>query len=186
MHAAAAGSVARFLCKKLSIDRDEAFTAGIVHDTGKIILDSLYADFYGEVLQRVATGDVSIYKVEEDVIGLTHAQIGEELAVSWNLGPELVAAIAHHHSPGRAGADEEIASLVHIGDVMARRLGVGSGGDSTVPDIDPAALKKLSVSSNQLTKVGVRHHLGRKWCRLPPCRPEVGGRHQVRSDRGFK
>ncbi len=152
VHSAGVGSVARFLCKKLSIDRDEAFTAGIVHDMGKIILDSLYADFYGDVLKRVAEGDVSIYEAEEDVVGLTHAQIGEELAESWNLGPELVATIAHHHRPSRAEGDAEIACLVHIGDVIARRLSVGSGGDSNVPDIEPDALKTLSVSSDQLTE----------------------------------
>ena len=152
VHAAGVGSVARFLCKKLSIDRDEAFTAGIVHDIGKIIFDSLYADFYSDVLKQVAAEDVSIYQAEEEVIGLTHAQIGEKLAEAWNLGPELVSAIGYHHSPDRAEGDEEIATLVHIGDVVARRLDVGSGGDSTVPDIDPGALKKLGVSSDQLTE----------------------------------
>lgn len=152
VHAAGVGSVARFLCKKLSIDRDEAFTAGIVHDTGKIILDSLYADFYKDVLKRVAENDVSIYEAEEEVIGLTHATIGQELAESWNLGPELSAAIAHHHQPGRADGDEEIACLVHVGDAVARRMGVGSGGDSKVPEIDPEVLKKLSVSTDQLSE----------------------------------
>jgi len=62
-HAAGVGSVARFLCKELKIDRDEAFTAGIVHDMGKIILDSMYAEFYKDVLTKVQNEAVSLYDV---------------------------------------------------------------------------------------------------------------------------
>tara|TARA_B100001013_G_C24257095_1_gene303427 strand:+ start:172 stop:525 length:354 start_codon:yes stop_codon:yes gene_type:complete len=47
VHSAAVSSVTRFLTKKLKLDRAEGFAAGIVHDMGKIVLDALYADFYG-------------------------------------------------------------------------------------------------------------------------------------------
>jgi HD-like signal output (HDOD) protein len=151
-HSAGVGSVARFICKEMKIDRDEAFTAGIVHDMGKIVLDALYADFYREVLAKVAQEGVGIYQAEDEIIGLAHTRIGEELAETWNLGPELVAAIAHHHLPKRAEGDAQIAHLIHVGDCVTRKLGVGSGGDSVVPEVSEESFKALGVSSDQLVE----------------------------------
>ena len=140
-HSAGVGSVARFICKELKIERDEAFTAGIVHDMGKIILDSLYSEFYRDVLARVESKGVSIYDAEEEIIGITHTKIGEELAEAWNLSPELVSAITNHHRPKRAEHDKQIAHLIHVSDCMTRKLGVGSGGDSVVPEISEESFK---------------------------------------------
>ncbi len=58
LHSAAVGTIARFLCTRLELNRPEAFTAGIIHDMGKIIFDSLYKDFYTEVMSRVKMGDI--------------------------------------------------------------------------------------------------------------------------------
>jgi HD-like signal output (HDOD) protein/CheY-like chemotaxis protein len=150
LHSTAAGSVARFLSNKLSLGRDEAFTSGIVHDMGKIILDALYSDFYAEVLTKVSESPITIYDAEEDVIGLNHCQIGLELAQAWNLPPELSEAVAYHHRPSIAEKDKEIASLVNLGDAIARELGVGSGGDQAEVKAHPAALKRLQVTQDQL------------------------------------
>ena len=151
-HSAGGGSVARFICKELKIERDEAFTAGIVHDMGKIILDSMYADFYKDVLAQVGSEEVAIVDAEDEIIGLNHTKIGEELAEAWNLSPDLITAIAHHHKPKRAEGDPQIAHLVHVGDCVARRMGVGSGGDSVTPDIAEESFKTLGISSDQLTE----------------------------------
>ena len=152
VHSAAVGSVTRFLTKKLKLDREEGFTAGIVHDMGKIVLDALYSDFYGEVLSRVEEANISLYAAEQEVMGLNHSLIGRELAETWNLPPELTEAIAFHHRPARAEKDPEIASLVHLGDAISRKLGAGSGGDATVPEPLPFALKRLNITSEQLTE----------------------------------
>ena len=65
---------------------------------------------------------------------IEHGQIGRELAESWGLPAELIEAVACHHRPMRSEKDVQIASLVHVSDAVARKLGVGSGGDSTVPE----------------------------------------------------
>ena len=152
IHSAGVGSVARFICNKLKIDRDEAFTAGIVHDMGKIVLDSLYAEFYRDVLAKTQSEEISIYDAEESIIGLTHTTIGKELAESWNLSPELVSAVAHHHHPRKAEQDKQIAHLIHVGDCVARKLGMGSGGDAVVPKVPEESFKELGISSDQLTE----------------------------------
>jgi HD-like signal output (HDOD) protein len=94
----------------------------------------------------------SLYDAEEETIGLTHTKIGEELAESWNLGPELITAITHHHRPKRAEQDAQIAHLVHVGDCVARKMGIGSGGDSVVPDVSEESFKELGILSDQLSE----------------------------------
>jgi putative nucleotidyltransferase with HDIG domain len=149
-HSAACGSIVRSIARRKQIDREDAFTAGILHDIGKVVLDGLYGEFYATVLQTVAQQNVSISQAEESALGTSHAALGEELAVSWDIPPGLVQAISHHHRPERADLDAELACLVHVGDALARNLGVGSGGDPLVPVINPFAYKQLSVDPEEL------------------------------------
>lgn len=151
-HSAACGSIVRFLARKLRIPRDDAFTSGILHDMGKIILDGLYSSFYAGVLARVETERISVLEAEESGLGLSHASLGKELAQSWGIPPRLVEAITYHHRPGRAELDPELASLVHIGDAVSRNLGIGSGGDPFVPVIHSFAFTQLAVDPSDLGK----------------------------------
>ena len=152
IHSIGCGSVARFLCKKLGMKREDSFTAGIVHDMGKIILDALYPDYYAEVIKVVAEGKRSIREAEEQVLSIDHTSIGLELATHWNLPGELLEAVAHHHAPSKAQTDPQIASLIHVSDAMSRRLKVGSGGDPGVPEPDPRALERLELTPERLTE----------------------------------
>ena len=149
-HSAACGSVVRFISKKLRIVREEGFTSGILHDIGKIILDSLYADFYKGVLNAVVERNISIEEAEDQTLGMSHAKLGHELAESWGIPSRLAEAISHHHRPGKAELDPEIASLVHIADAVCRNLGFGSGGDSLVPVIHPFAFNQVAVEPQDL------------------------------------
>jgi hypothetical protein len=62
----------------------------------------------------------------------------------------LAEAISHHHRPGKAELDPEIASLVHIADAACRNLGFGSGGDALVPVIHPFAFNQVAVEPQDL------------------------------------
>jgi len=150
LHSAAVGACARVLTEKLNLDRPESFTAGIIHDMGKIILDALYTDFFAEAIARVQSSDLTLYQAEEETIGLNHCQIGRELCENWNLPVELIEAVSYHHRPSSAEKDSQMASLIHLGDILSRKFGVGSGGDSQVPEPMPGAFKRLQITEEQL------------------------------------
>lgn len=149
-HATAVGSIVRFIAKKMNIQREECFTAGILHDIGKIVLDGLFSEFYSGVLKAVNEQSLSILEAEERVIGLTHTKLGHELAESWGIPSVLAQAILYHHRPKSSDSDAELASLVHIADASARNQAFGSGGDPYVPAIHPSAFEHLEVSGNEL------------------------------------
>jgi HD-like signal output (HDOD) protein len=117
---------------------------------GKIIFDSLYTDFYAEVLSHVKIGHISIYHAEESTIGLNHCQIGRELCEAWQLPPDLIEAVAHHHHPTCSATDTEIASLIHISNFLAHKLQLGSGGDTLIPEPQSGALLRLQIKIETL------------------------------------
>lgn len=150
-HSAAVGSIVRFITKKMKLDREEAFTSGILHDIGKVILDGLFAEFYANVIKSVNENKLHILDAEETSLSLTHAKLGQELAESWGIPPRLIEAISYHHSPKRADLDCELACLVHVADAIARNLKYGSGGDPYVPVIQKFALEQLAISAEDIT-----------------------------------
>jgi putative nucleotidyltransferase with HDIG domain len=151
-HSAGVGSVTRFLARKLEIQREDCFTAGILHDIGKIILDALFPEFYAPVLKAVGARGIPIYQAEQDEMGMNHAGLGRELAVSWKIPEPLIEAIAHHHRPGGSSTDPELACLVHLADILTRNAGVGPGGEDLVPVIDEFALKKLGIATDRFVE----------------------------------
>ena len=149
-HSTAVGSAARFIAKKMKIQRDEAFTAGILHDIGKVILDGLFIEFYEPILALVKEKQISLFEAETAGLQLTHSGLGKELAESWKIPAGLIDAIAFHHTPKSSDLDPELCNLVHIGDVCARNLGFGFGGDPYTPVLDPFAAEHLAVTGDDL------------------------------------
>ena len=149
-HSAGVGSIARFLARQLKIEREDCFTGGILHDIGKVILDGLFSEFYGPVIRAVRRQNIPIFQAEQDEIGLTHTAVGRELAAAWQIPEQLIEVIAHHHKPRDSDRDPELASLIHVADVLCRNAGVGSGGDDLVPVVDGFALEKLRLQPDQL------------------------------------
>tara|TARA_A100001037_G_scaffold113318_1_gene103218 strand:+ start:314 stop:1324 length:1011 start_codon:yes stop_codon:yes gene_type:complete len=145
-HSIACGVAARMLAGKLRYRvQGEAFAAGILHDIGKLILSQYFTDEFGEILALVRDEDLYIGKAEEQVLGLTHTEIGHWLAEKWNLPDKLVAAIAYHHAPGRLERDAELPSLIHLADFLCRREKIGDGGGTRLPNLDPAALRAFGI-----------------------------------------
>ena len=151
-HSIACGVAARMLAGKLRYRvQGEAFAAGILHDIGKLILSQYFTDEFGGVLTLARDEDIYIGKAEEQVLGVTHTEIGHWLAEKWNLPDKLVAAIAYHHTPGRLERDAELPSLIHLADFLCRREKIGDGGGTRLPNLDPAALRAFGIHEEPKT-----------------------------------
>jgi len=80
---------------------DEAFIAGMLHDTGKLVLASNFAEQYNDVVRLAQTNKQEVLIVELEVFGATHADVGGYLLGLWGLPVPVVEAIALHHNPGK-------------------------------------------------------------------------------------
>lgn len=142
--AAASRSLARILRWR---GVGEAFTAGILHDIGKVVLHQYHARQFDDMIRHAKESGIDPQEAELEVLGATHAEVGGWLAAKWNLPEALVQAIRFHHSPGEAGdTGAAHAALLHVADVVVHRLGYSSGTSGFQrPEVHPDAFRILSA-----------------------------------------
>lgn len=122
-HSTACAIAARRLAQALSLDFDgEEFSAGLLHDAGKLVLDLCFPQDYGIVLERSRSGAVSSRDAEAEVFGTDHGAVGHWLLTEWRLPRSLADAAARHHEP----EGSPLPSLVHLADLAAHALGTGT------------------------------------------------------------
>jgi HD-like signal output (HDOD) protein len=79
--------------------QDESFTAGLLHDAGKLILAATLGERYGKVLEHAEKKEVGPYAAERELLGCSHAQVAAYLFGLWGLPGAIIEAVAWHHDP---------------------------------------------------------------------------------------
>ncbi|RPJ72834.1 MAG: HDOD domain-containing protein [Desulfobacteraceae bacterium] len=148
---------------------EELFVAGLLHDIGKIVEMMFLPAEFGRVMEKVRENGLLISAAEEEVLGVTHAEIGRQLAERWKLPPKLAEVITWHHRPAAAGPFSQEAAIVHLADILTRSLDLGFGGDRKIPPLDQGAWELLrlkpaafnAIMSDMLTEFDdIRSFLG--------------------------
>jgi len=101
-HSLAVSNSARKIARFEHLDQptqEGAFTAGLLHDAGKLILASTLADRYREVLEYREKADIGLHAAEHELLGCSHAQVAAYLFGVWGLPGTIVEAVAWHHEP---------------------------------------------------------------------------------------
>ena len=102
-------------------DPEIAFSAGLLHDIGKLIICCFMPDEHKQLRTYLVNNKVADYQAEETVVGYTHTLIGRMLAQNWKLPEAIQQAIEFHHFPPVPTDDEPVyASVVHVADYIAR------------------------------------------------------------------
>jgi len=116
--AARAQAIARTLTDNKHKVQD-AFTAGLLHDIGKLVLAANRRKEYNTVLQRVNRAETTPWEAEKEVFSSTHSEVGAYLLGIWGLPDSIVEAVAFHHTPGLC-AEETFGTLtaVHVADCL--------------------------------------------------------------------
>lgn len=98
----------------------EAFTAGLLHDVGRLILAAHLPDVAEEVTRRAASDGTPEWQVERELLGASHAEVGGYLAGLWGLPPAVVTAMTHHHTPEEAdNEDSDVLTLVLVANCLS-------------------------------------------------------------------
>jgi putative nucleotidyltransferase with HDIG domain len=121
-----------------------AFTAALLHDIGKLVLARhLEAPIQKTIQKLTADYALTYYQAEIEVLGFSHAALGQRIAQRWNLGDEIDQAIAEHHE---TGADRgPITDVVRIGNLVAKTVGCGLGFEGMNLTGDPGACERLGI-----------------------------------------
>ena len=101
-HSMAVASFAKHIATCEKADRqlaDDCFTAGLLHDAGKLILASALENKYNQVLEAVRKGGQKLIAAEMEILGCSHAEIAAYLLGLWGLPDAVIDGVAWHHAP---------------------------------------------------------------------------------------
>jgi putative nucleotidyltransferase with HDIG domain len=149
-HSVAVSVAADLLVKSLSIsDADEVFTAALLHDIGKLVLGDYVQEDLEKIEGMVSKG-ISFEVAEYVVLGTNHATIGARILQNWSLPRELVNAVSWHHDPESCDHYCLLSDVVHVANIVGRRVGFGKGrdGQSLEPSLEVA--ERLGVNQNHI------------------------------------
>lgn len=112
------------LAKKLLNDQsiaDDVFMAALLHDIGKLVMLSVLPEQLEAVLRLAESNDMAFYLAEQELMGLSHAEIGGYLLGVWGLPYSIVEAVANHHEPTRVPGQTEfgIVEAVYVANTLA-------------------------------------------------------------------
>ncbi len=134
-HSVAVGLTAKGVCvlARRHGQAETAFLTGLLHDIGKIALDTCYPEEYTRVLQMVADGAFFV-DAEHDVLGMDHAEAGALLAAEWSFPPSIIDVIRDHHEPR---PEDFLPNLIHLADLLVRtRIPMGPADERLMISLD--------------------------------------------------
>jgi putative nucleotidyltransferase with HDIG domain len=99
-HSQALADLTRKICQAVGCDAEmtgHAYTAGLLHDIGKLALAQNFEEQYHRTVKRAEDNNVPVYSIEREVFGATHPEAGAYLLAVWGLPLPIVRAVADHH-----------------------------------------------------------------------------------------
>jgi HD-like signal output (HDOD) protein len=122
-HNLACAIIAQRLAAAGDIDHDSAYTAGILHDIGRMALAVIEPKAYAELLESHRGPSASVLEAERDLYGWDHCEIGRQLIADWKLPANFEAVVADHLAPRRADGAWDVPELVKVSCAMASSVG---------------------------------------------------------------
>lgn len=125
------------LAKRLKVPVPHAaFTAGLLHNVGKLVLGNFIAINPSQIMQLAKDDCLSFDAAERMLFGIDHAEVGALLLARWGLPEEITLPVRWHHQPNKSPGDQTSARLIHLADHCCIANGVGAGvdGESYPPD----------------------------------------------------
>ncbi|WP_374582003.1 HDOD domain-containing protein [Pseudoduganella sp.] len=144
-HSIATAACAKVLARHVRFNQDYAFTAGLLHDIGRLVLVSSFPELYAEVIAYQKENDTYALEAERVVLGIDHVEAGLALAEHWNFSDTMRLAIAGHHEPEKPGAGF-LATIIHVADAVVHALDLVQKPDDMVPPVSTVAWQALNLS----------------------------------------
>ena len=132
-----------------------AYTAGLIHDVGKIVLDELVLEKKEEIKSFVEKEDNTFLEAESHFFNFNHAEIAFELCRQWDFPESISTAIKDHHQPLYSSGNK-LSYVLHTADHIARMIGMGYGNDDILFQIKEGGSNFLDIIQQDLCKIALK------------------------------
>lgn len=150
LHSVACGVITQRIAQQCPMaNKEDAFTVGLLHDIGKIILDDFLNPQYREVVRLASTKGLALYDAEQRLLERTHVFVGRRVAEQWKFSENVCNALGSHHDISLIMAERPtLSGALYLANQMAKALLVGQGGDYLVLDIPAATWRMYGFGEN--------------------------------------
>jgi len=156
-HSLCVGVSAKLLAKKRGIDSkltEEYFTAGLLHDIGKIPLSGVLSRKYMLTVSAADRERKALYRAEESSLGIDHCTAGAMISAAWKLQGAIGDTIVFHHNyTGYSGDHKDVLYSVIASNQFASFSGIGFSGDRYPEKTDPMIWEALNSSRDVFDEI---------------------------------
>ncbi len=146
-HSLACGLIAEKLAGPTLLNKDTAYTAGVLHDIGRTALAVLLPREYAALLTSHAGPSSSLLERERELFGFDHCEAGRQLIASWNLPGYFAEVVSDHHEAALDGASWGIPDLIRLSCRLADTTGF-----AVSPGCEVLAYPDLLAASTEAQK----------------------------------
>lgn len=126
---------------------EDAMICTTLHDLGRLLLAEHFPDKYKKAVKMVDQENLSVFKAEKKVFGISHAEVGAYLLGLWGLPDNIIEGIAFHHTPSNVASTEfEIAGLVHVADLLEHSLAAGEESEDVLKELDTKYIERINLT----------------------------------------
>jgi len=129
---------------------NDAFSAGLIHDAGKLILDEYLYERKTLFQEFMSDNEHRFLDAEREILGFDHAEIAAQVCEKWNFPKTISAAIRHHHRPSRLGSNK-LAYIVQVADQITSWIGMDT--DGIILEISDDSLEVVGVEVEEITQI---------------------------------
>ena len=131
---------------------NDAFSAGLLHDSGKLALDKFVYEKEQEFETFMDENEETFLGAEKKIFGFDHAEIAFELCTRWGIPEVHGRAIRFHHYPSRS-KNNELSYIIHAADILSMRGGIGTGVDSMLYKMEEGTLEFLGLKEEKTNDI---------------------------------
>ena len=143
--------MARDIAEKRNLgDKHLVFTAALLKDIGKVVLNSYVENYFDEIEKAIEEQNITFRHAEKLILGFDHAEIGAMAAEKWNFSKRMVEIIRNHHLSLDWDEDDLELASIYVADTLCMIMGVGVGSDGLAYRFHPKVMEKLQLSDNDL------------------------------------
>lgn len=153
-HAVSSALIAKEICKKTKLgNKNIIFTATLLKDIGKTVLDRYVSDSFEKIISLVQTKRYSFREAEKKVIGIDHGELGAMIATQWKFSPKMINIIRHHHLDDKSQQKNTDIAIVYLADCICMMMGVGIGEDGLAYRFHGDVIHNLNISHTDIAMI---------------------------------
>jgi len=146
--------IAKQIAQKLSLKNiSTIFTAALLKDIGKTVLDRFVMDSFEKISALVVDKNLSFREAEKKIIGVDHTELGGMIAKMWKFSPKMVKIIRHHHLTDASMIKDKEIAVVYLADCICMMIGVSVGSDGLAYRFNDQVMKELEIKADDISKI---------------------------------